>query len=313
MIAVEEGGSQLPTISIVTPTLNQVDYLEETLRSIHEQDYPHLQHIVVDGGSDDGTVQLLKSWNSRLSWWVSEPDRGQAHALNKGFAKATGDVCAYLNSDDYYLPGARNSVGEYFRGNATVDIVHGRCNIVDAQGSFVRYYFSDISHYAQILDLWKVWWGHRHFVQPEVFWCRSAAPGEFNEALYFVMDCEFWVRMLKAGRTVGRLDEPLACFRLTPTQKTQDARGVSEELLDVVEGQLWDLSAPVQHHLMLQGDWLYQRRFLPAVAASEAARHGTALRWVQLAWLRLRTPKIFVSRPLRQRIAALVFDGQPKP
>ena len=95
-----------PLISVVTPSLNQAEYLERTLQSVADQDYPHVEHLVIDGGSTDGSVEILERWSDRLARWVSEPDRGQSHAINKGLRWATGDVVAYINSDDYYLPGA---------------------------------------------------------------------------------------------------------------------------------------------------------------------------------------------------------------
>ena len=129
------GGSP-PTISIITPSLNQAAYLERTLRSVLDQQYPGLEYIVIDGGSTDGSVEILERFGERLSYWVSEPDRGQAHAINKGLERAAGDVVAYINSDDYYLPGALAAAGALFADDS-VAWVAGSCRYERPDGTVV--------------------------------------------------------------------------------------------------------------------------------------------------------------------------------
>src|SRR4051794_2419788 len=110
--------SQLPRITIVTPSFNQGQYLEQTLRSVLDQGYPNLEHIVVDGGSTDESVEVIKRYADRLAWWVSEKDAGQSDAINKGFARATGDVYGYINSDDFLYPGALEAVAKAYAAGA---------------------------------------------------------------------------------------------------------------------------------------------------------------------------------------------------
>src|SRR5262245_17911524 len=129
---------ELPLISIVTPSFNQAAFLEETLRSVTAQEYPRVEHIVIDGGSTDGSVDILRRHAAGLRAWVSEKDRGQSHAINKGFAIASGDVLTWLNSDDTLLPGALRAVGETFARRADVDLVYGDFVYTDAAGEPMR-------------------------------------------------------------------------------------------------------------------------------------------------------------------------------
>jgi glycosyltransferase involved in cell wall biosynthesis len=106
-----------PKISIVTPSFNQGRFIEKTILSVIEQDYPNLEYIIIDGGSTDESVEVIKKYDQHLAYWVSEPDRGQSHAINKGFERATGEIFGWLNSDDWYHPGALKAVAEAFAAN----------------------------------------------------------------------------------------------------------------------------------------------------------------------------------------------------
>src|SRR5690554_4018590 len=117
-------------ISIVTPSFNQGHYLEETIDSVLSQNYPNLEYVVIDGGSTDGSVDIIKKYEKHLKYWVSEGDRGQSHAINKGLARCTGEVFNWLNSDDYLEPGALQTIGEAFENPNTTAFI-GRSNIVE--------------------------------------------------------------------------------------------------------------------------------------------------------------------------------------
>lgn len=295
-----------PRITIVTPSFNQGAFLEQTITSVLDQGYPNLEYIVIDGGSTDDSVEIIRKYQAHLAYWVSESDRGQTHAINKGFSRATGEIRAYLNSDDYYVPGALKAVAEHFLANPETDLAHGRCVYVDELGTRIGAQFGDIQTYPQILDLWDVWWNSRQFVQPEVFWSRRIADriGAFREELHFVMDYEYWLRILRAGGIVRRLDQEIACFRRTPDQKSTQSARVADELLKVLRSELWDNTTPIPHceRLRLQGQWLYQREFCSAADQSVVRRESKLQRWSRLALLAVRHPQLVQVPDFRRRV-----------
>lgn len=202
-------------VSIVTPSYNQARYLEETMRSVLEQDYPHIEYIVVDGGSTDGSREIIEKYADRLAWWVSEKDRGQTDAINKGFARARGDVLAWLNSDDTYQPGAVREAVEFLQRNPQVGLVYGDANYIDEHGRVIGRFPAAQTDYRRLRQ------GYVHIPQQSAFFRADLwrKVGPLDASFYFAMDYDLWVRLAREAPIVyyPRL---WANFRLHSDAKT---------------------------------------------------------------------------------------------
>ena len=226
---------QLPTISVVTPSFNQGKYLAETLDSVLTQDYPKLEYIVIDGGSTDESVGLLKRYDKELSFWVSEPDQGQSHALNKGFSRATGDILCWLNSDDKFAPDALWQVATAFM-TSKADMVAGICEIYEDDKLVHRHMTScdnGILPLQPMLDLDTGWNAGQFFYQPEVFFSRrlwEKAGSCISEDYYYSMDYELWCRFAFHQASLHVIGVPLVHFRQHAAQKTAATAEFKKEL-----------------------------------------------------------------------------------
>jgi glycosyltransferase involved in cell wall biosynthesis len=204
-----------PRISVVTPSYNQGAYLEETILSVLGQRYPNLEYIVVDGGSTDDSVEIVRRYESSLAGWVSEPDDGQSAAINKGFRVATGDVLAWLNSDDMYLMGALAHVASTIDVGRPVVLFGNALRFSNETGS-ARGSDVEAAHATQDLSLTD------YIVQPSAFWTREAwaRTGELDESLTFAFDWEWFVRAQHAGVTFRPTARYLSLYRLHAEHKT---------------------------------------------------------------------------------------------
>ncbi len=231
--------NQLPRISIVTPSYNQGQYLEETICSVLDQNYPNLEYIIMDGGSTDHSVEIIQRYAKHLTYWQSQKDRGQNHAITEGFKHATGDIFAYLNSDDKYLPWTLQTVANIFTQVPQVNWLTTRTTIViDENGDPLttnttieftrRRFFSGLT----LGD----WHGESGWIQQEAtFWTRALweqAGARMDEALYMAGDFELWARFFQHANLVTTR-VPLAMFRLHTTNKTQldEYRRVAHNIL----------------------------------------------------------------------------------
>jgi glycosyltransferase involved in cell wall biosynthesis len=180
-------------VSIITPSYNQAPYLEQTIQSVLEQDYPHIEYIVVDGGSTDNSAEIIQKYADRLAYWISERDSGQAEAINKGFARATGEIVAWLNSDDYYMLNTISVAVRCFEQNPDVVMIYGDMLAVDGEGQTLN-----VLKYKQLsledLLCFQI------IGQPSVFFRRSALEktGRLEPSFHFMLDHHLWIRLAAA-------------------------------------------------------------------------------------------------------------------
>jgi glycosyltransferase involved in cell wall biosynthesis len=212
------GGDPWPRVSIVTPSLNQGEFLEQTIRSVLLQGYPNLEYIVVDGGSTDGSIEIIRKYEPFIAHWASEPDRGQSHAINKGFALSTGEIMCWLNSDDFLLPGALRAVAGVLAGSEAFAVVgHALKVYTDERPPHLlkgRY-----EGLPRLLEFWKGYQMH----QPSIFWRREVFErvGFLDEGRHYVMDFDYWVRIARHFDFVN-LDRVLSGVTYHDGAKTGD-------------------------------------------------------------------------------------------
>ena len=204
-----------PLVSIITPSFNQARYIEATIQSVLMQDYPNIEYIIVDGGSQDGTVDVIKKYEGRIAWWVSEQDKGQTDAINKGFARAQGQILAWLNSDDTYEPGAISAAVRYLQEHPEVGMVYGDCNFINEDGYVIGKFGSAQTDYRLLRQ------GYAHIPQQTMFFRADLwkQVGPLDPSFYFAMDYDLWTRL--ATRTeLKYVPQTWANFRLHTTGKT---------------------------------------------------------------------------------------------
>lgn len=238
-------GSPWPRISVVTPSYNQGQYIEETIRSVLLQGYPNLEYVVIDGGSTDDSAEIIRKYEPWLTYWVSEPDRGQSHAINKGWERTTGEMIAWINSDDLYLPAIFGAAACAFHRSSGRMVAAPVINFED--GYEVTSPERLIAQQDLSFEALVKFWEKRYiYQQPGLFFPREdyLEAGPLDETLRYVMDYEFLCRILRRVQVVY-LEEPGARFRLHPASKTRS--GDPEFFLEQVRvsKQNWPLLADV--------------------------------------------------------------------
>lgn len=205
-------------VSIIVPSYQQARFLRETLTSLVEQKGiapPEREILVIDGGSTDGSVEIIREFEPHLAYWVSERDRGQTHALEKGFARATGDIQGWLCSDDVLEPDALRTVLDEFQARPRVQFLYGDASWIDADSR-------PLKHKKEIPFSWFIWtYDHNYIPQPSAFWRRElyVAVGGLDESLHLAMDCDLWARFAQRSRP-RHVRRPLSRMRLYADQKT---------------------------------------------------------------------------------------------
>jgi glycosyltransferase involved in cell wall biosynthesis len=218
---------KLPLISIITPSFNQGRFIDQTIDSVLSQNYSNLEYIVIDGGSTDDTLKILKSYGKQLTW-ISEPDQGQTDAINKGLKMARGEILGYLNSDDILIPGALQKVGEYYVKTGS-NWMTGDCNVIDEEEKILLSHNVLIRGYKRLLlKLYSPWLlkvVDNMIPQPSTFWSRRAYDkiGEFDTTLNYVMDYDYWLRLSKYYRP-SDLGVVLSGFRAQSESKSETSR-----------------------------------------------------------------------------------------
>ena len=226
-----------PLVSIVTPSFNQALYLDAAMRSVFDQEYSSVEYILIDGASTDGSRALIERHAARLAHWVSEPDRGQTDAINKGFAKTTGKYLAWLNADDRLKPQAVAEAVALLEAHPEVGMVYGDADYIDSQGRVVGRFPAAQTDYARLRQ------GYVHIPQQAAFWRAELwrQVGPLDPSFNFAMDYDLWVRLARLSK-LQYVPRPWAEFRLHAVSKTiQNDQQAWDEMLRVHrrEGGSW--------------------------------------------------------------------------
>jgi glycosyltransferase involved in cell wall biosynthesis len=271
-------------LSIITPSFNQGRFLEETILSVHNQGYQPLEHIVIDGGSTDESVSIIRKYEDKLAYWVSEKDRGQVHAINKGLERATGDILAFINSDDVYLPGAFNAVMSHFAQHPESKWVCGD-TIMFGDGHDTKMIRAVVPRSAAHCLSWAY-----RAPQPGHFWKTELVRSGFQERWNYDFDHDMYVRLLLGGFQCEYLPLPMAAYRLHEVSKTvAEGHRQLEEFDQIAEFYEPQLQGVDQR-------WCKATRFLRlSYAASEAGRKGEAASWLMRAFA--THPEGLLNRP----------------
>jgi len=217
-----------PRITIITPSLNQAAYIERTILSVLNQNYPNLEYMILDGGSTDDTVAIIEQYKQYLTYWRSTPDGGQAAALKEGFERATGEILAWINSDDTYRPGVFAHIARIMKSEPATDVWYGNMQLIDSQDQRVAE--RRLTHCPpRLMNL-----GFRHggfgVYQPASFWRRKLyeAVGGIDHSLHFDMDNDLFIRFVLQGGRFTFVPHALVCFRIHNASKTFELRDQSK-------------------------------------------------------------------------------------
>ena len=227
---------KLPKITVITPSYNQGGFIEQTNQSVLDQGYPDLEYLVMDGGSTDQTLEILRKYSGNLLF-SSEPDRGQSEAINKGLRLASGEVISYLNSDDLLVPGALVKVGNFFAAHPEAFWLAGRCRLIDPKGKEVRRFITFYKNFWLLFRSYQVLQVLDFIPQPATFWRREVIErvGYFDESLHYALDYDYSLRVGRHYR-LWTMSQYLAAFRTHPASKSRQGTAIHfEEEFEVLK------------------------------------------------------------------------------
>ena len=267
--------SNSPRISVVTPSYQQASFLEQTIRSVLDQGYPNLEYIVMDGGSTDGSIEIIERYADRLSFWVSESDDGQSDAINKGFDHATGDIYCWINSDDYLEPHSLERVAKYFVEHPECEVLHGVCRCVDESGrdQSAEPLRSMKGTVPEALATWTQNW----FAQQSTFWRADVWKdvGGLDCSLHYAMDYDLWQKFA-ARTTFHVISDVLASYRFHQAAKcSADWGKLIAEIVDVQARHSASEMQPTLFHFKSLVDQFNQREQLLNAQLDSARNHGS--------------------------------------
>lgn len=247
-----------PKISIITPSFNQGDFIEETINSVINQAYSNIEYIIIDGGSSDHTLEIIQKYEGKITTWVSEKDSGQSNAINKGFKLATGEIVTWLGSDDLFLNGALEKVCQVFKENPNVNLVHGNTELLLAKERRVKQHISAEGYPYKYLS-------GMSFSQPSSFFRRSALEmvGYLNETLHYGMDYDLMIRLYDRGE-VARINDFLSVYRLHENSKSSMAKvKFAEEWAEIFSKIAYSVNSDSRVIEHLKSLKLYKEPVLP--------------------------------------------------
>jgi len=269
----------LPLVSIVTPSLNQAQFIRQTIESVLSQDYPNIEYWVMDGGSQDGTVEILKSYGEKIHW-VSEADSGQSQAVNKGWARARGEILGWVNADDLLTPSAVRNAVEALLADETIGAVYGDTTYIDENGEFIQRYPARPFDYEALAGETE------NFIpQPSVFMRRDVLEkaGFLNESLHYIMDYDLWLRMGLVA-PMKYLPVEMASLRLHSTAKTiKGMHKFADEFVTLYENLFSNVSLPDVLHKR-RSEIMHTTYIHSASFCFWGRETGAALQFLGRAW-----------------------------
>jgi glycosyltransferase involved in cell wall biosynthesis len=265
------------SLCVITPSYNQSRFIERTIDSVLAQNVERLEYIICDGSSTDGTIAILKRYGDRLRW-ISEKDRGQAHAVNKGIASTSAEIIGWLNSDDIYYPGSLRKVQELFNSMPSLDLIYGDAYHIDEKDEIVERYPSEEWDFERLKAVCYI-------CQPATFFRRRivSQAGDLDVSLQYCMDYEYWIRLAQSGATFLHIAEVLAGSRLHPESKTVGSRvRVHREINAMLKKRLGTVPSRWLFnyaHALIESRGLRRDHGLPFVLAVGALAVIASLRW----------------------------------